>query len=91
MLYASISVSKKYSLYPKNIIAYAVKTNLIFAMQPGCEQGSKAFLGGDRSNFKANSSLKLNKIYLIIKRTQLKCVSDYLQVYMIVQIRHKNC
>lgn len=47
MLYASISVSKKYSLYPKNIIAYAVKTNLIFAMQPGCEQGSKAFLGGD--------------------------------------------
>lgn len=47
------------------------------------------------SNFKANLSLKLNKIYLIIKRTQLKCVSDcvsdYLQVYMIVQIRHKNC
>lgn len=67
----------------------------LFSLLPQIDQLlSLSYFTG--SNFKFNSSLKLNKIYyLIIKRTQLKCVSDcvsdYLQVYMIVQIRHKNC
>lgn len=63
---------------------------ILFSLLPQIDQLlSLSYFTG--SNFKANSSLKLNKIYLIIKRTQLKCVSDFLQVYRIVQIRHKNC